>query len=589
MAFISSLGESAKKSFFRFPIVTLWAVTGSVFLIVIFGSEDDKLIESFQSLIIVLTLGVSWLIGCQFLSETLKHNIINRYVFKALVVTGLAIFYFYLNGLGEDLPEQAYERWGLLMLAGHLFVIFSPFVFLWDKSLFWNYLRSVIIALIRSSIYAIILYIGLALAVSALEFLFDVDFNNNIYIQIFVFCLGIVNTFVYLHDFPIVSELNKSIDFNKAIEVLIIYILIPLSLLYIIIVYAYALKILIDWELPRGWVTYLISGLSLLAFVIHMAIEPIRHKHDSKLIQKFFPYYFYAILPLLPLLFIGLYRRISDYNFTELRYLGLVLAIWITGMLIYMLISNKKPLSIYAKTMFLLVLLCTFGPLSAYKISMQAQLNELDGIMENLKSKTESSFTAEEYQRFSSVVRYIGYRQNLEKTEAFFGFNPSEVFSETSTYGIPLKIAEKLKIDITAAQPKYKNAGLFYNLNAFENGFAEEITDYTNFTILNLEKTLDDGKALQLHYDSKNIISFRYYGEELMETDMTSQLIAMAEKYDNLSNASPDEFTFRFKNDKGDFLFIFEKLNYRYNNGNIEITNGKALVFYKTFSALELP
>ncbi len=588
MGFTINLWQSAKKSLLRFPVVSLWATFGSIFLISIYASNDWTFIRSFESLNMILALGVSWLIACQFLSETLKHNALSRFVFKGIVLVALGVFYIYLKTLGDDLPEQAYDRFVLLLLAGHLFVVFAPFVFLWDKSLFWNYLKSIFIAILRSGIYAIVLYIGLALAISALEFLFDVEFNDNIYLQTFIFCLGIVNTFVYLHDFPKVNDLEKSIDFNKAVEVLMLYILIPLSLLYLLIVYAYALKIIIDWQLPRGWVTYLISGLSILAFVIHIAIEPVRQKHDSKIIQKFFPYYFYAILPLLPLLFIALYQRITDYNFTELRYLGMVLAVWIAGMLIYMLVSSKKPLSLYAKTLFLLILLCTFGPLSAYKISMNAQLGELEELMQNLKTKTEKSFTAEEFERFSSIIRYIDQRHNLSQTQAYFGFNPDKAFSELTTFLMPKKIADTLQINIEKTDLRKDNPMRFYNLN-FKRDFAEEISNYNHFTLLKLERQSDENKALQLYLDDDNTISLRYYGEVLFETNMSSHLKAMAEKYDLLDKASQDEFTFRFKNDNGDFLVIFQNLNMEYLNENVRIKNANVMLFYRTYDMLELP
>lgn len=584
MPIFISLGEGLKKIFFRFPIIMLWAVAGSVFLIGILFYQKD--LDGYQNFIMVLALGVSWLIGCQFLSEALKHNTLSRFVFKALILSGLLFFYIYLTSLGDILPEQAYERWGLLMLAGHLFIGFSPFVFLWDKSLFWNYLKTIITAIVRSGIYAIVLYIGLALAISALEFLFDINFNDNIYLQTFIFCLGIVNTFVYLQDFPQVGRLDKSIDFSKAVEVLVLYILIPLSFLYILIVYAYALKILIDWELPRGWVTYLISGLSLLAFVIHIAIDPVRHKHDSKLIQKFFPYYFYAILPLLPLLFIALYRRIADYNFTELRYLGLVLAIWIAGMLVYMLVSKRKRLSLYAKTLFLLVLLCTFGPLSAFKISMNAQLNELGNMIENLNEKNEKSFSVEEYERFSSIIRYIAYRNNLEKTKAYLGFNPKTEFAGVSNSGLPKKIIDKLGVDVNFIAKK-----TWFNYNLINSGddFNEEITSYTNFTILSLDLKKDDSKPLQLCIDKKNLISLKYFGETLMQTNMEAHLKTMANRYEFLNDAPKDDFTFRFKNENGDFLIIFESLGFEFEDNIIEIKSGKAMLFYMTYNSLELP
>jgi len=587
MAFLSNLSQSAKKSLQRFPLVSIIAIFGSLLLISILSVSND--LSNFQPLLMVLTLSVSWLVGCQFLSESLKHNNLNRFVFKVVILLGLTLFYFYLSSLNQDLPQQAYDRWLLLLLAGHLFVVFSPFTFMWDKGLFWNYLKSMLLATIRSGIYAIVLYIGLALAIAAFDFLLNLDLGDNIYFQTFIFCLGIVNTFVYLHDFPKVEQLDKRINFTKPTEVLIVYILIPLSLLYILIVYTYAIKILIDWELPNGWVTYLISGLSLLAFLIHIGIEPVRHKHDSVLITKFFPYYFFAIIPLLPLLFIALIKRISDYNFTELRYLGVVLAIWITGILFYMLFSGKKRLSFYPKSIFILVLLCTFGPLSAFKISLQAQIDEFAEIMENLEAKDKQTFSLEEYDRFSSIVKYLDYRDRLQKTEAFLGFNPKELFSETSSYSMPKKIVNQLNIQVLDKVFKNSGSRFYYKLKNFEVDFAEEITTYTNFTILNLDKEIDETKGLQLFYDEKNVISFMNYGETLMEYDMNSHLNAMANKYDNINKASQDEFTFRFKNENGDFLIIFENLSFSNANKQVDINRGKAMLFYKTFSSLELP
>lgn len=589
MSFIITLFQKAISSFRRFPLVLTWVTLGSIFMIILFGTGDYDMISKFENVNYTLILGVSWLIGVQFLSESFAHNTTSRIVYKVLCIFGLGLFYYYLEYLEEDFSEIAVGRWLLLLLAGHVFIIFSSFIKSWQTSKFWNYLKAIAYALLRSLIYSLVLFIGLSLAIVALEFLFDADFNDYIYLQNFIFCLGIVNTFIYLSDFPKVEDLEESIDFNKAIEVLILYILIPLSLLYIVIVYAYALKILFQWELPRGWVTYLISALSLLAFVIHIAIEPIRKAHSAKLVNRFFPYYFYAIIPLLPLLFIALWKRISDYNFTELRYLGFLLAIWISVMLIYMLISNSRNLSYYAKLLFVFIAISTFGPLSAFKISVNAQLSELEQIMVDLEKREKKEFTNEEYTRFSSIVKYLHNRNALARTEAFLGFDPNTAFSKASAYGLPKKIADTLQIDIL--KPEYANSKIFrsYNLRRFKANYAEEITDYTYYTELRLDTEVDEYMALQMAVDENNVISFNYYGEALFESDMTSHLKAMADNYDNLSEASQDEFTFRFKNQKGDFLLIFSRLSFNYQNQKVEILNGEVKLFYRTFMALELP
>jgi len=588
MNFISDLGQKAVLSFKRFPVTLILAILGSFFLIGIYGIDDYGIINNNTDIQLTLILGVSWLIAVQFVSEALKHDLLSRILLKISVITGLVFFYFYADSSDGEVSSTIYGQWALLLLAGHAFVVFAPFVKTWNKNRFWDYLKTIIHAVLRSSLYALILYIGLAIAVLALDILFKVDFNSYIYLQTFIFCLGVVNTFVYLSDFPKLNELKDKVTLSKAGEVLILYILMPLSLLYILIVYVYAIKILIEWELPEGWVTYLISALSLLAFIIHIAIEPVRKSHKFKLIQHFFPYYFYAIIPLLPLLFIALYRRIADYNFTEWRYLGLVLAIWISGMLIYMLVSRQKALSLYAKSMFLLVLLCAFGPLSAFKISINAQVSELGKMMQKVEEQPKKIFTAEEFDRFESIIKYISRREALQKTEAYFGFNPDVVFSESSTYKMPRKIADYLKIEILASKNK-SNSYKIYTLNSFKTDYAEDISDYTQYTELRLKNERQQETALLLHQNKNNIISLRYYDEVLFETDMTNHLKAMADKYDYLSEASQDEFTFRFKTKKGDFLVIFDQLRYYHDNGEINILNGRAKLFFRTYEALELP
>ena len=45
--------------------------------------------------------------------------------------------------------------------------------------------------------------------------------------------------------------------------------------------------------------------------------------------KSFWRFFFPLFFPLAILLLLALHRRISDYGFTEVRYLGLILGIWI--------------------------------------------------------------------------------------------------------------------------------------------------------------------------------------------------------------------------------------------------------------------
>src|SRR5690606_2926956 len=118
--------------------------------------------------------------------------------------------------------------------------------------------------LLRSAFFSGVLYIGLVLALLAIQALFNVSIPDRRFGQLFVFCLGIMNTWVYLSDFPKKVISLTDIYFNKPLEVFVKYILIPLILLYIVILYAYGFKIIFQWELPKGWVSYLVTALAIL-------------------------------------------------------------------------------------------------------------------------------------------------------------------------------------------------------------------------------------------------------------------------------------------------------------------------------------
>ena len=106
--------------------------------------------------------------------------------------------------------------------------------------------------------------------------------------------------------------------------------------------YAYSLKIVINWNLPKGWVSYLVIALSFLGFIVLILINPIQKSIDSRTINKFHPWFYYLLLPLIALLFVAIFRRINEYGITENRYFVFMLACWILAMTLYILFSKRK-------------------------------------------------------------------------------------------------------------------------------------------------------------------------------------------------------------------------------------------------------
>ncbi|MBT8299053.1 MAG: DUF4153 domain-containing protein, partial [Maribacter sp.] len=289
---INDIIEKALKAFWRFPITLTWAITGSLICIGIVNIDAALLFEEYAALLLTFILGISWFIGGRFFIEQTKNPMKWDWL-KLVILVFLVLFYWHLPDLsGYDHDPKYFIRFFLYLLSGHLFILIGPFVLKWDSKAYWNYLKCICIAIGRSALFSGVLYIGLALALAAIQSLFDVAIKPERYAQLFIFSLGIVNTWTYLSDFPKDVMQRTTINFNKALEVFVKYILIPLLILYLVILYAYSLKIIWEWSLPKGWVSYLVTALAILGFIIQAMVNPIQKTIKSWAINRFYPWFY---------------------------------------------------------------------------------------------------------------------------------------------------------------------------------------------------------------------------------------------------------------------------------------------------------
>ncbi len=445
MKFFSSLNEIASKgkaAFKRFPIVLLWAIIGTLFAL--YCIESKSLDTEFnKKILLIFSLGISWLISTRFFLEQLKKD--KKWISIGTIMF-LGFFYWSLPADNFAINLISWIRFCIYISLGHIFILVAPFVFEWNKESFFNHVKSVSIAIIRSLFFSFILFGGITLAFLAIENLFDVDVKSERYFQIYVFCMGIINTWIYLSDFPKNSYRQTTVNYPKALEVLVKYILIPLATLYLIILYAYSLKIIINWSLPKGWVSYLVIALSFLGFLIQLLINPIQKNSNFKTIKLFYPWFYFLLLPLIALLYVAIFRRVSEYGYTENRYIVLFLAIWILGMTLYMLLSKKKQIRYFSLSIITLFLITSFGFWGIFNVSYKSQLKRFKRTYNQIKLKN-FEVTREEKNQFKDIIGYLFERDQLDKVEPILGYKPSEVFKkEKWSWIMSSKISDSLNI-----------------------------------------------------------------------------------------------------------------------------------------------
>lgn len=568
MKLIPSLGEVKIKAIAaakRFPIVLVWAVVGTLFVVNVIVTDSFDISQN-QKVIITFVLGISWLIASRFFIEQFKKD---KEWISLITVGLLVLFYFSLIAQNDTtLSTVTYIRFWMYIIIGHVFVFVAPFIFLWNKIVFFNYIKNIGVAIFRSAFFSFIIFGGISLALLAVENLFDFKIKGERYLQLFVFCLGIINTWIYLSDFPKNIYAETKLNYTKPLEVLVKYILIPLVILYILILYAYAIKIIIQWSLPKGWVSYLVIALSFLGFSIQMLINPIQKTIKSKFINIFYPWFYYLLLPLIGLLFVAIFRRITEYGFTENRYLVLALSCWILVAIIYMLFSKNKQIRFFSISFICLFLFISFGFWGVFKISINSQLKRFETSYSNLKEKN-FIVTNGEKNQFRDITLYMFERNQFEKVAPILGFNPKETYKDVKwKWSIVNKVIDTLNIKITDTE-NIEDA--LYGRNFYLN-FNQETISVSGYDFLkNLNFTSYNNKTQNINnysffLDTKASVLkvFTSENNKVNEIDLNDFFKNILQNSIDDRNRTLYEMTLIKEFDDVGIKIIFSSLNFEY-------------------------
>lgn len=594
---IKEITSKAQNAFNRFPVTLVWAILGSFYIMHLIGVSSGTEIEDKFNIILTLILGISWLIGTQFYIEQQRPSS-KWIILKLIVLVLLFLFYWHLPD-GKDLDNNPVYivRFFLYLIAGHLFLLFAPFVKYWNKSAYWNYLKSVGIAITRSALFSGVLYLGLVLALLAIDALFEAHIKGERYGQLFIFCLGTVNTWIYLSDFPKKVRNQTEIHFEKALEVFVKFILIPLVILYIVILYAYGTKILIEWQLPKGWVSYLVTALALIGYLVQIIINPIQQNTSAWTIKRFYPWFYYALLPLIVLLFVAIFRRISDYGITENRYFVVLIAIWIFAMALYLLVAKKRRLIILPLSLFALALLSSFGFWGVFSVSNRSQATQFKKVYKKvMENKGLASY--DEFNQLTSIIEYLEDRKEIYRLDAVTGIHMDDAMNDTITskwrsynWVDTKSVLDSLGISI---DPKdnlntVHNYGTHYSF--YENDGNNQLMDVTGYShflpiyISNHSYNNSKDSSYSLEYYPKDLclkVVDKESVEKTLQIELRSFLNELSKKGPNLNNISVDERSVILEKGSIRAKLVFHNLSFRvYSKDSLDLHNGSAYMFIK--------
>lgn len=378
------LVSNARNTLLRFPLTLLVATIASIIGIYLVENESHvKNFFPFVNVMLTASIGIPLFFSASIIAAKRKLNVRDKRMLMLLVAVLLVIIYFTLpNADSTHNTALPYVKYAIYNITAHLMVSFIPFIFNKQINGFWQHNKILFIRIWTSALFSGVLYVGLALALVSMKLLFEIDINEKLYFDIYIFIAGVFNTWFFLSGIPEdFDELDSIEVYPKGLKIFSQYILLSLLGLYLVILYFYGGKILLSWDWPKGIVSYLIICVSVLGILTFLLLYPYGNQSGNEWIKKTSKLFYVILIPLLVILFIAILMRIDDYGITIKRYVVLFLGIWLCVVCVYTILG-KTNIKFIPISLAVMLLLISFGPWGMFSVSEHYQVKRLKAILE---------------------------------------------------------------------------------------------------------------------------------------------------------------------------------------------------------------
>jgi Domain of unknown function (DUF4153) len=454
---IKKIVSSLESVLVRFPFAIAASIFGTAvaYLLVDLPYDGNRLTQyTLTRLVWVSLLALPFFLSSTLFAESNRFSKPKTLVVSCAVLLLLMGIYFSFN---SALLTSDSIRFVLLFISFHLLVSFAGFLSNSSIHAFWEFNKVLFLRILTALLYSTVIYIGLCIAILTVDQLFTLDLNHKVYGKLFCIIYGLFNTTFFLAGVPSTwNEVDPLESYPKGLKVFTQFVLIPLSIIYLLILLAYEAKIVLQWSLPDGWVGWLIAGYAVFGIFSFLLIFPIRTQEENRWIHIFSKWFYLLLIPLIALLFVAIWTRIHAYGITENRYFLVSLGVWLTGITLYFSLQ-KTNIRIIPISLFLFCLIATWGPQSAPTMSMHSQLSRIISFYESknsyhdgkLKKLPDSVKTPEE---IYNLPYYLLGRYNAGAFQNTFDINIDSLFEneikKKNQYRNAYEVATKVRAHI---------------------------------------------------------------------------------------------------------------------------------------------
>lgn len=427
---LKTLSDSFTEAILRYKWASLIAFIKTILLIWLTETthEDEAVRNVLIKLSFVAALALPVALAIRLSEDRRQWKPYFRPTLICSATILLTIYYFLMDT--EPNLSETYRF--MMFLAGtHLLVSYAPYIGSGDKEGFWQFNKTLFLQFLNATLYSATLYIGLLIAIETIKFLFGVQYTFSAEIDLFIVVSTFFHTVFFLSKIPKPADFKS--DYPAGLKIFTQYVLLPLEVVYLAILYVYAGKIVVQWQLPQGRVAYLVLAFSVAGIFALLLLYPLRQSVKERWVSIFSRRYYLALLPLIVLLFTGIFRRINDYGVTENRYVVAVLAFWLAGVTIYFLSGKRDDIRWIPITLSILCFLLPIGPWNIFAVSKNSQLKQFREILVSnkiLDAKNQITqrqiVSKEDQERLISIVGFFRSRELSGLEPYFAGFKAKD-------------------------------------------------------------------------------------------------------------------------------------------------------------------
>lgn len=328
------------------------------------------------SLLISLTLGTLLSLAAYQWSSVMKPGtkpLLLQVAVVAFTIINFAVLYL----TDAAFSSQRMIGYSAAYTAAVIGIFFIPGRRSANISRLWAYTMAAINALAVALFVAMILSFALSIIYFTLEVLFRVN-EFRVLTTAMVLFAGLLPVLIFMRYLPTDTATSRPEQAYLSISALCKNVVLPICAVYMLILYVYGIKILLTWELPKGSVCSMVTGLTATVLAVIYGMQGYLHVSESRPTAKRLATIATHLLPalLLPLLLlmsVAIFYRIGQYGISPSRLYVATFNIWAYGAIAYILLSRLPRLNIVACTFAAVFVAVSIIPgLNYYSIGIRA-------------------------------------------------------------------------------------------------------------------------------------------------------------------------------------------------------------------------